>query len=294
MPGPRRLVLLGGDAREVEAEIQLARRGHRVLAYGQLGRAVPAEALLGALAKAEAVIGPARGTNATGDALHTGSRPLPVTAAWLDACDPGAHWLIGHAGPWLRTAAAQRGIRLTTYADRDEFAILNAIPTAEGAIAEAGRLAARTLWGEAALVVGGGRCALALVPRLVAMGCRVTLAARAPAERARAAASGADTIPLEALVARAGDCNFVFNTIPAPFVSRAVLEALPSGAVVADIASAPGGTDFTAAETLGVRAVLLPGIPGRLYPKTAGRIVAAVVLEILDRSAQEGDGDACL
>jgi len=296
MPAGWRLVLFGGDGREVEAAAHMARLGHAVLAVGQRGGRADGGAspsgIAGTLAQADAVVGPALGTNAAGDAFHAMERPIPIDPAWLDACAPGTPWLIGRAGPWLRTAAAARGMPIETYADRDEFATLNAVPTAEGAIAEAGRLAGRTLWGEAAVVVGGGRCALALVPRLAALGCRVALVARHPAERARAAALGAETADLGDLAARAGGCSFVFNTVPALLVSRTVLAALPEGAVVADLASAPGGTDFVAAAALGVRAALLPGIPGRLFPKTAGRIVAAVVLDMLAELARGGDGDA--
>jgi dipicolinate synthase subunit A len=66
----------------------------------------------------------------------------------------------------------------------------------------------------------------------------------------------------------------VFNTVPAPVLGEQDLRRLPLGAVVVDVASAPGGTDFGAASLAGVPAVLLPGIPGRLYPVTAGGIVA--------------------
>lgn len=282
----RRLLLLGGDAREAEAARQWTRLGHAVRVLGS-GGSGPAAARRDC-AWAEAVVGPVLGTNAAGDAVAAAGAEIPLSAELLGACARGTPWLIGRAGPWLREATATAGLPLQTYADRDEFATLNAVPTAEGAIGEATRLAGRTLWGGAALVIGGGRCAQALVCRLRAWGCQVTLCTRDPLERARAAAAGAEAAGLDGLTEAARQADFVFNTVPAPVLGPGILAALPEGAVVADLASAPGGTDFAAAEALGVRAALLPAIPGRLYPKTAGRILAAVVLGLL---AGEGELD---
>jgi dipicolinate synthase subunit A len=44
---------------------------------------------------------------------------------------------------------------------------------------------------------------------------------------------------------------------------------MPRDCFVLDLASTPGGTDFDAAEELGIDAVLAPGLGGRA-PKTAG------------------------
>lgn len=46
----------------------------------------------------------------------------------------------------------------------------------------------------------------------------------------------------------------VINTIPAPVLPRALLQQLPGGALIIDLASLPGGTDFAAAEELGLHA----------------------------------------
>ncbi len=283
-----RLVVLGGDARETAAAAELARAGHHVTAYGQ-GAAVPSAALED-LARAAAVIGPVRGATGAGDAFVGIDGPLPIPAAWPAACRPGTLWLLGGAGPWLRQQAEACGLILRTYGDRDAFTTLNAVPTAEGAICEAGRLAGRTVWGERALVVGGGRCAQALVRDLLGLGARVVLAARSPEARARAEVLGAETLPLHLLAEYARSCRFVFNTVPALLVDRPVLTALPAGSVVLDVATAPGGTDFAAADALGIRAALLPGIPGRWYPVTAGRILAGVVAEMLEEWEKGGDG----
>jgi dipicolinate synthase subunit A len=78
----------------------------------------------------------------------------------------------------------------------------------------------------------------------------------------------------------------IFNTIPVTVLSRDVLEGVPREAFILDLASTPGGTDFDAAEELGIDAVLAPGLGGRA-PKTAGRYqwmgLRRMLLDRLDR-----------
>ena len=293
MTGSAHLVFLGGDRREAEAARVLAGRGYAVAAHGCVlpaGTGLEPRDVAVALAEADAVICPALGTVGDGDALFRPSPmpPLPIAASWLDLSH-GVPWLIGRtSGPWLGRAAAASGVRLHPYGERDDYALLNAVPTAEGAVAEACRMAGRTVWGQRALVTGCGRCAQVLLVRLLAWGAEVVCAARRPGARALAQALGARPIEMEAIPAEARRCQFLFNTVPAPVVGRAALAALAPGAVVADIASVPGGTDFRAAEELGVQARLLPGIPGRLFPVTAGRILADVVVAVLTEAAAGG------
>ena len=299
MTGLWTLAVLGGDRREAEAARLLAAAGHRVSTHGlppadthgaKTGgpEAVSAEALPRLLPEVDAVLGPVQGTDRAGRGLHRPEGPLPVDPAWLQRCRPGTPWLLGACGPWLSEALAARGLPLVQYAAREDFATLNAVPTSEGAIAEAGRLAGRTVWGQEAVVLGGGRCAQALALRLRLWGAGVSVATRDASEAARIAATGARPVPWarrgEALAA----ATLVFNTIPAPVLGEHDLRRLPPGAVVVDVASAPGGTDFGAATLAGVPAVLLPGIPGRLYPVTGGRIVAETWQRLLRE--QHGNG----
>ena len=52
-------------------------------------------------------------------------------------------------------------------------------------------------------------------------------------------------------------------------------------AIVIDLASEPCGTDFSAAEELGITAKKALGLPGKFAPKTAGEILKETVLNIL-------------
>ena len=51
--------------------------------------------------------------------------------------------------------------------------------------------------------------------------------------------------------------------------------------MIIDIASSPYGTDFAAANNLGIKAMQCPSLPGKVAPKTAGKIIADGILNII-------------
>jgi dipicolinate synthase subunit A len=84
--------------------------------------------------------------------------------------------------------------------------------------------------------------------------------------------------------------DVIINTIPAKVITSLVLSKMPSRALIVDVASKPGGTDFRYAEKRGIKAILAPGIPGIVAPKTAGQIIANVLSELLlERFKKEGE-----
>jgi dipicolinate synthase subunit A len=78
--------------------------------------------------------------------------------------------------------------------------------------------------------------------------------------------------------------DLIFNTVPALVLTRSLLSAMRRSAVVIDLASSPGGIDYQAAQELGVNAILAPGLPGLVAPRTAGEILASVVPRLVSES----------
>ena len=68
--------------------------------------------------------------------------------------------------------------------------------------------------------------------------------------------------------------DYVVNTVPAMVADESVLSLLKKECKVIDLASVQGGVDYEAARRMGISAVLLPGIPGKYAPVTAGKILA--------------------
>ena len=67
---------------------------------------------------------------------------------------------------------------------------------------------------------------------------------------------------------------------------REFAKTLPGGALIIDLASLPGGTDFAAAEELGLHAEHALALPGRCAPQTAGALIAQTVLTILEERGE--------
>ena len=203
-------------------------------------------------------------------------------AALLAGLRPGALVLAGHPPAAARRLAGAAGVRLVDYMAREELAVRNAVPTAEGCIGILLARRSRTLWGTPVLLAGYGRVAQALAPRLTALGAWVTVAARRASQRALAQSLGAAAIPLDELRAAAPGFDTAVNTIPAPVFTGAVLAALRPGSLLVDLASAPGGVDLAEAERLGHTALAAPGLPARCAPDSAGAYLAQTVLDILE------------
>ncbi len=167
------------------------------------------------------------------------------------------------------------------YYEREELKIMNAVPTAEGAIAIAMRELDITLHGARAAVLGFGRVGKALALRLKALGANVCVCARKKADLALASSldmESADISDMKTVLAGA-DC--VFNTVPERILAESDLRSLRRGVPLIELASAPGCADKAEAERAGVNVVPAPALPGKCAPVTAGRIIKSAICAIL-------------
>jgi dipicolinate synthase subunit A len=291
----RRVAVLGGDRRMAEVVRQFVAAGAAVRVAG-----APPETDQGAescktakeaLAGTEVIVLPVQGCTSDGKVFTIEGAPAPVLdQEALAGAASGAVLFTGIGNQRLRELCGQAGVPSFEYRESDEFAIWNSIPSAEGAIQMAMEASPLTLFGSRAIVLGFGRTGRSIALLLRGLFVQVAVSARKESDLARIWASGYRYLPMPDLVTGAAEADFVFNTVPAPVVTAAVLEALPGHAVVIDVASAPGGTDFEAAAALGRTAKLAPGLPGIVAPVTAGRIIADMISRHLSRaSGEEGE-----
>ena len=168
------------------------------------------------------------------------------------------------------------------YFAREELAVLNAVPTAEGAIQIALEELPITLHEARVLLVGFGRLSRALGPRLLGLGAKVWVAARSYAQRAAAESMGLGSEGLERLPDWLCAYDLVINTVPAPILGIEELAAMKEGVLVIDLASRPGGVDRSAAAALGVKVVHALSLPGKVAPVTAGRYIRDTVYHMME------------
>lgn len=273
----------GGDPRQAALAVLLADEGHSVHTYAlEQGAGMKCEPSMKGADRADCVILPLPAVGADGK-LNT---PLSVQQhdleEVLDALRPGQLVCAGMVGEGLRRMTQERGLLLQDYFAREELAVLNAIPTAEGAIQIAMEELPITLHDARVLVVGFGRLGRALAPRLRALGARVWVSARRYEQRAAAECMGLGSEGVDHLPDWLCSYDLVFNTVPAPVLGVEELAALKEGALVIDLASRPGGVDMDAAATLGVRVVWALSLPGKVAPVTSGRYIKDTVYHIME------------
>ncbi|MGE5423591.1 MAG: dipicolinate synthase subunit DpsA, partial [Ignavibacteriales bacterium] len=192
--------------------------------------------------------------------------------------------IIGTARPFLTEWSANLGLNLMQIGDMDEVAILNSIPTAEGAVQIAMEEMDSTIHGCNAVVLGCGRVGTTLARLLKNLGAYVTVVSRERAELARAYEIGCQRVELQNIAEVVIGADVIFNTIPAVVLGTEILRRLSYDTLIIDLASAPGGTDFETANDCGIKAILAPGLPGKVAPQMAGKILADVVPRLLIES----------
>ena len=170
--------------------------------------------------------------------------------------------------------------RCVDYNTLDNYAILNAIPTAEGAVKLAVENTAFTLWRSQVLVIGFGRVGKVLADRLKGMGCDVTVSARKASDLAMIDALGFKSINTGSINGKDLDFHIIFNTVDAEVINDESLKKTSCRCII-DLSS-KGGFDLQAAKTAGITALKAPGLPGITAPKTAGEILANIIIESAD------------
>ncbi|HEX3015518.1 MAG TPA: dipicolinate synthase subunit DpsA [Desulfobacteria bacterium] len=284
-----RLAIVGGDDRELVLIPELAKMGAYIKVIGfehgpHIDGIEYAATLSEAVNGVDAVVLPMPGTDERGVVRAKYSKnPLQLSKEFLQIIPPNVPVFIGWARPALQTAARALGLKLVEYNSLDELTILNSIPSAEGAIQMAMEATKITIHGSEAMVVGFGRSGFTLACTLKGMGAHVSLVARKQSDLARAFQLGMQPVHFLDLAQNASEMNLIFNTVPSLVLDRQVLDNVDKEAVIIDIASAPGGTDFEYASFLGIKALLAPGLPGIVAPKTAGKILAQVLPQVIIR-----------
>jgi dipicolinate synthase subunit A len=273
--GERRIAVIGGDERDPEIARLAAATGASVHAFGLPW---PAEGVPGATlaptaqdaaAGAHYLLLPIPlGVGLTVYAPHA-AEPIVADQTLLGALAPGAHLFCGRATPELRRAGVEAGVEVHEYDPDRELMLLRGPAIVEGAIQQAIEHTDITINDARVVVVGHGTIGALLARQLRRLGAHVHVAARNPIQRAAAYADGATPLPLEELPALAPSLDMVFSTVPARVVGREVLERLPRGSLVLDIAPPPDHADLELAAALGHRAVWARGL-GRRAPVTVG------------------------
>lgn len=292
------IVLAGGDARQLEVIRRLTELDASVTLVGFDRLNTPFAGVgrenwsVDVMRHADVLALPAVGTDDEGviPAIFTDIE-LKLTDAHFEAAPKSCKVVTGMAKPYLKSLCQKHQLVLEELFERDDVAIYNSIPTAEGALMMAIQHTDITIHGAECMVLGLGRTGFTMARVLKALGAEVKVGVRRGESFARAFEMGLNPFYMSDLARLAGNIDLIFNTIPHMIVTAQVIAQLPQRACIIDLASNPGGTDFRFAEKRGIKALLAPGLPGIVAPKTAGRIIANCLTEIiLEDVRKRGNG----
>lgn len=178
---------------------------------------------------------------------------------------------------------AEKGVEFFDYFALDEFAIYNAVPTAEGVLGILINELPCAVHGMKCAVIGYGRVGKVLARTLNALNCIVTVFARKEADRALAYAENIAFENIYDYKNEKRDFDAVINTVPSKVIGGEEFGVTNSDCLFIETASQPYGIDFKAAKEHFFDVIKAGSLPGKAAPKTAGEIIARTLIPIFKK-----------
>ena len=171
----------------------------------------------------------------------------------------------------------EKGCKYYDYYNSEQLTIMNAIPTAEGAISIAINETDMTVFGSSCAIFGYGRIGRILARMLNNMGAHVTVYARSEQALSWAKAEGCTALSFSEAQSKISENDIIFNTIPAPIIDKKLIDKTKKDVLFIDLASAPGGVDRDYAKKKSRKVIFALSLPGKIAPKSAGCSIAHCV-----------------
>lgn len=261
----RKFSILGGDRRSVELANLLRKDGNEVeiLDSNKLDHL--------AIKRSEIIVG-----------------PLPFSIGQIhieeifDLLNDNQIFTAGKISRYIIDVAIEKSVNIIDYFDREEMQVLNAVPTAEGAIQIAMTEMPITLHSSNVIVMGYGRIGKVLSKMLAGIGANVYVEARSYEDLAWIKNNGYNPIHIKELKTFLPRMNVVFNTIPQMILDKEILMSINEDCIIIDLASKPGGVDLEAAKELNLKVISALGLPGKVAPVTAAQIIKDTIYNIIE------------
>lgn len=282
------VVMIGGDARQIEIVRKLSTLDARVSLVGfeqiEAGFIGVSKEEMDDIdwKTVEAILLPVGGIGNDGFINSVfSSNKIKLEAKHLKQTPESCTIFTGITSNRLEKMASQAKREIVVLMNRDDVAIYNSIPTAEGAVMFVIQHTDSTIHGANVAILGLGRIGMTLATTFKTLGANVSVGDKESASLARAFQLGMKPFHLDDIKQSLKQADVVINTIPAKIVTSSVLTEMMQHAFLLDLASKPGGIDHDYAQKRGLKSMIVPGLPGMVAPKTAGKILANVLSDLL-------------
>lgn len=171
-----------------------------------------------------------------------------------------------------------KGYRCLDLLKDHRYLAKNAMITAYCALGLAQREMAVTWEDCPVLILGWGRIGKCLGSLLNSLGAQVSVAARKESDLAMIAALGCDGRDIGKLDCILRRYRVIFNTVPSPVLTRVQTQLCREDCILVELASVSG---MDAPNVIDGR-----GLPGRLAPESAGKLIARTVMGLWAREEE--------
>lgn len=181
---------------------------------------------------------------------------------------------VGNIHQELKEELHRKHNQVIDFMEKEEFAILNAIPTAEATIEIILKNTKKILQNSNCLIMGFGRIGKVLADKLKGLSVKVTCMITSEVERAWAVAYGYETTKIENLqknCTKLKQYDIIINTIPKG-IFKEELKEFKKETLVIDLASKPYGIDRKIAEQEKLNFIEALGLPRKIGTDNISKI----------------------
>ena len=181
---------------------------------------------------------------------------------------------VGNMHKELREELHRKNNQVIDFMQKEEFAILNAIPTAEATIEIILKNTKKILQNSNCLIMGFGRIGKVLAYKLKGLSAKVTCMIMSEVERAWAVAYGYETTKIENLqknCTKFKQYDIIINTIPKE-IFKEELKELKKENLLIDLASKPYGIDRKIVEQKKLNFIEALGLPRKISTNDISKI----------------------
>ncbi|MDF2608822.1 MAG: dpaA [Lachnospiraceae bacterium] len=265
---------VGGDMRQVYMVNDLIQRKYSVIVYSLADSILDttcgkANTLAEAINLGLTIIAP---IPVTKDGVYINSRQPDSNLSIDELCQlltPSNRLYGGCLTERMKEHCDKNGIFYDDLMENEEITLFNTIATAEGTIAEAIINSTTNLHGSNCLIIGYGKCAKTLAYKLKPLCGSVDITARSSLALSQASTASFGKVDLSQLDQVIGNYDYIFNTVPAMILPKAILIHTKEDVTIIDIATNPGGVDFSFAKEINRNAKLCLGLPGKYAPESS-------------------------
>lgn len=280
-----KFAVIGGDTRNIFLAKNLRDDGAIVNLYGVENytgyKLKESKSLEEALLDVHFVIGSIPCSN-DAENLNTpfSDETIPMSTIF-DTMSEDQVFFAGRISESLLELAGKYQIKTHDLLEREDMAILNAIPSAEGAIKIAIEETNFTLHSSKILVIGYGRIGKILCRILNGFAADVHVAVHKPEQFAEVKSHGYTPILTEHMGAILKDTNIIINTVPKVLLNRNNLYLIKKDCFILDLASKPFGIDYECSKKFGLKVLWAPSLPGKIAPQTVAEYMKQTIYAII-------------